>query len=141
MLILLHGDAVLARPQAIFRFFAPPDPQIILPRPSQAIPDHSGKNPEKLPKFRPTRPRYPDISVPLPTPGTKPGPESTLACDSLPGDALKILFEAMRVSIRPVTLFWASHWRRAPQAKGPWALDPSSPSQAPMGLHRQLAQV
>ena len=98
-----------------------------------AIPDHSGKNPENLSKFRPTPPRYPDISVPLPTPGTKPGPESTLACDSLPGDALKILFEAMRVPIRPVTLFWASHWRRAPPSQGPMGPGPFQPKPSPYG--------
>ena len=95
--------------------FAPPDPQIILPRPSQAIPDHSGKNPDFVSrKFGPTRPRYPDISALVLASGAKPGPESIPPRNSLPGDALKIPFGAVRGPIRPGTLLWAGHGLMCP---------------------------
>ena len=69
----------------------------------------------KFPKSGPTRPGYPVITAPLLAPGAKPGPESTPPRNSLPGDALKIPFGAVRGPIRPGTLLWAGHGPMGPE--------------------------
>ena len=135
--------AVIARGQyysgpapGIFLFVCSPGPPNHTPK---AFPSHSRpfrENPEIFRKAGPTRPGYPDISALVLASGAKPGPESTPPRNSLPGDAFKIPFGAVRGPIRPGTLLWAGHGLMCP---GPFLPKPRAyGSRTPPGQAKPL---